>query len=221
MKRPERTHGHGERAAGRAAARAQRERRWHTGAAVTCSCRTRRITLSGSFMAARSKNEERAAALFHNRCCLGSRRKLGRHRAQQQADAKAGPGWFLFSRPPPPPSLTPAIVHMPNVELIIKSPSRLEQEQPLRLSVPLEGTVRDIKEALSQTHPEHPLPSDQRLIFAGRLLVDGAQTADVLRQVWRCARRMALDSEPHPNSRHKTHEGSLSLCCMCAFASDS
>ena len=118
-------------------------------------------------------------------------------------------------------SLTPAIVHMPNVELIIKSPSRLEQEQPLRLSVPLEGTVRDIKEALSQTHPEHPLPSDQRLIFAGRLLVDGAQTADVLRQVWRCARRMALDSEPHPNSRHKTHEGSLSLCCMCAFASDS
>jgi hypothetical protein len=110
---------------------------------------------------------------------------------------------------------------MPNVELIIKSPSRLEQEQPLRLSVPLEGTVRDIKEALSQTHPEHPLPSDQRLIFAGRLLVDGAQTADVLRQVWRCARRMALDSEPHPNSRHKTHEGSLSLCCMCAFASDS
>ena len=72
---------------------------------------------------------------------------------------------------------------MPNVELIIKSPSRLEQEQPLRLSVPLEGTVKDIKEALSRSHPEHPLPSEQRLIFAGRLLVDGAQTADVLRQV--------------------------------------
>ena len=81
-----------------------------------------------------------------------------------------------------------------------------------------EGTE---EEALSRSHPEHPLPSEQRLIFAGRLLVDGAQTADVLRQVWRCARRMALDSEPHPNSRHKTHEGSLSLCCMCAFASDS
>ena len=43
---------------------------------------------------------------------------------------------------------------MPNVELIIKSPSRLEQEQPLRLSVPLEGTVKDIKEALSRSHPE-------------------------------------------------------------------
>ena len=181
-------------------------------------------------MAARSKKEERAAALFHNRCwCVPASlpRLRGRlHKTWSPSIAHKQtpkPRRLLLPlpRPPPLPSLTPAIVHMPNVELIIKSPSRLEQEQPLRLSVPLEGTVRDIKEALSQTHPEHPLPSDQRLIFAGRLLVDGAQTADVLRQVWRCARRMALDSEPHPNSRHKTHEGSLSLCCMCAFASDS
>lgn len=72
---------------------------------------------------------------------------------------------------------------MPNVQLIIKSPSKLETDAPLRLEVPLEGTIRDIKEALLQNHPEHPLPSEQRLIFAGRLLIDGAQTADVLRQV--------------------------------------
>ena len=69
------------------------------------------------------------------------------------------------------------------VQLIIKSPSNSLETDALRLTVPLEGTVRTIKEALQQAHPEHPPPSTQRLIFAGRLLQDATPTADVLRQV--------------------------------------
>jgi len=76
-----------------------------------------------------------------------------------------------------PPASAPA--H--HVDLVIKTPSS-ESEAPLRLSVSLDGTVRDIKERLRQQHPEHPPPSDQRLIFAGKLLADSLRTADVLRQ---------------------------------------
>ena len=68
------------------------------------------------------------------------------------------------------------------VDLVIKSPSS-ETEAPLRLSVSLDGTIRDIKERLRQQHPDHPPPADQRLIFAGKLLADSSRTADVLRQV--------------------------------------
>ena len=69
-----------------------------------------------------------------------------------------------------------------NVDLIIKMPST--DGDPLRLSLPLDGTtVHDIKTSLTREHPEHPLPRDQRLIFAGRLLPDSAAAADVLRQV--------------------------------------
>ena len=75
---------------------------------------------------------------------------------------------------------------MPTVELLIKSPSSASApETPLRLTVPIEGTVRDIKQALTDAHPEHPQVHEQRLIFAGRLLQDSAPTSEVLRQVWR------------------------------------
>ena len=77
-----------------------------------------------------------------------------------------------------------------DVDLVIKSPSS-ESELPLRLKVPLDGTIGDIKERLTRTHPEHPLPKEQRLIFAGKLLTDSARTADVLKQV-RAALRSSL-----------------------------
>ena len=60
-----------------------------------------------------------------------------------------------------------AAVH---VNLVVKTPAA--HEAPFRFSVPLDGTVRDIKEALTREHPEHPPAADQRLIFAGRLLLD-------------------------------------------------
>ena len=67
------------------------------------------------------------------------------------------------------------------VTLVIKSPHH--EDAPLRFNISLEGTVRDIKERLSQHHPEHPHPKDQRLIFAGKLLTDSSRTVDVLKQV--------------------------------------
>ena len=99
-----------------------------------------------------------------------------------------------------------------HVELVVKSPS-ITDAADLRLSVPLRGTVRLIKEALQQAHPEHPAPSTQRLIFAGRLLQDNTQTADVLRQVPRHA--------PPPAS-HRTPPLPLArelACCMLHDAS--
>ena len=42
--------------------------------------------------------------------------------------------------------------------------------------------VLDVKRLLHEKHPEHPTPSEQRLIFAGKLLVDDSLTSDVLKQ---------------------------------------
>jgi hypothetical protein len=79
--------------------------------------------------------------------------------------------------------LSAAVVPMNanEVTLVIKSPHH--EDAPLRFNISLEGTVRDIKERLSQHHPEHPHPKDQRLIFAGKLLTDSSRTVDVLKQV--------------------------------------
>lgn len=79
--------------------------------------------------------------------------------------------------------LSSAVVPMNanEVTLVIKSPHH--EDAPLRFNISLEGTVRDIKERLSQHHPEHPHPKDQRLIFAGKLLTDSSRTVDVLKQV--------------------------------------
>ena len=70
---------------------------------------------------------------------------------------------------------------MATFELVIKSPSSATEE-PLRLTVPVAGTVADIKRVLTTAHPEHPEVHEQRLIFAGRLLENGSKTSEVLRQ---------------------------------------
>ena len=82
-----------------------------------------------------------------------------------------------MSTPSTPTPSTPS-----HVALVIKSPTS-EAEAPLRLSVSLDGTVGDIKERLTETHPDHPPPKDQRLIFAGKILTDNSRTADILKQV--------------------------------------
>lgn len=69
-----------------------------------------------------------------------------------------------------------------HVDLIIKTPSSLEQHD-VRLTVPLDGTVGEIKAQICLAHPDKPAPATQRLIFAGRLLQDATSTAEVLRQV--------------------------------------
>jgi hypothetical protein len=74
------------------------------------------------------------------------------------------------------------------VDLVIKDSYQLAAGD-LRLTVPLAGTVRQIKAMISQAHPDQPAPATQRLIFAGRLLQDATSTAEVLRQAraTRCA----------------------------------
>ena len=68
------------------------------------------------------------------------------------------------------------------VTIMIKNPNGSDQD--FSLEVPLADTcVRDVKRLLHEKHPEHPEPSTQRLIFAGKLLVDESLTADVLKQV--------------------------------------
>ena len=68
------------------------------------------------------------------------------------------------------------------VTIMIKNPNGADQD--FCLEVPLADTcVQDVKRLLHEKHPEHPDPSTQRLIFAGKLLVDESLTADVLKQV--------------------------------------
>jgi len=67
------------------------------------------------------------------------------------------------------------------VTIMIKNPNGSDHD--FCLEVPLADTcVRDVKRLLHEQHPEHPEPSTQRLIFAGKLLVDESLTADVLKQ---------------------------------------
>ena len=68
------------------------------------------------------------------------------------------------------------------VTIMIKNPNGSDQD--FSLEVPLADTaIADVKRMLHEKHPEHPEPSTQRLIFAGKLLVDDSLTADVLKQV--------------------------------------
>ena len=67
------------------------------------------------------------------------------------------------------------------VTIMIKNPNGSDQD--FSLEVPLADTaIADVKRMLHEKHPEHPEPATQRLIFAGKLLVDESLTADVLKQ---------------------------------------
>jgi len=71
---------------------------------------------------------------------------------------------------------------MCQAQLVIKDPSSYT-DQDLRLSAPLSGTVLDVKQLITHAHSARPPPSEQRLIFSGRLLKDDTPIAEVLQQV--------------------------------------
>ena len=80
------------------------------------------------------------------------------------------------------------------VTIMIKNPNGSDQD--FSLEVPLADTaIADVKRMLHEKHPEHPEPSTQRLIFAGKLLVDESLTADVLKQVSASANSSATPKE--------------------------
>ena len=68
------------------------------------------------------------------------------------------------------------------IMLVIKDPSTYT-DRDLKVTASLSGTVLDVKRLISEAHSAQPLPSEQRLIFAGRLLKDDTPMAEVLQQV--------------------------------------
>ncbi|KAM6937864.1 homocysteine-responsive endoplasmic reticulum-resident ubiquitin-like domain member 1 protein [Xenentodon cancila] len=66
--------------------------------------------------------------------------------------------------------------------LVIKTPSQGQEDQTIH-GVWLNWTVKDLKTHLSTVYSTKPAVSDQRLIFAGKLLPDHLHIKDLFRQV--------------------------------------
>ena len=65
-----------------------------------------------------------------------------------------------------------------NVKLIIRcSNSNGDRE----ICATIEWSVRNVKEQIEKEFPNHPAPKDQRLVYAGKFMQDGAYLKDVLR----------------------------------------
>ncbi|XP_040894921.1 homocysteine-responsive endoplasmic reticulum-resident ubiquitin-like domain member 1 protein [Toxotes jaculatrix] len=67
------------------------------------------------------------------------------------------------------------------ITLLIKTPSQNQGDQIVE-GVHLNWTVKDLKTHLSTVYPTNPAVSDQRLIYAGKLLPDHLHLKDILRQ---------------------------------------
>jgi len=65
------------------------------------------------------------------------------------------------------------------VTLRIKSPSAALED--LELKAHISGTVRELKEQISQSFPTKPPPGDQKLVYLGKILNDGDRLEEVLR----------------------------------------
>ncbi|CAJ1057599.1 homocysteine-responsive endoplasmic reticulum-resident ubiquitin-like domain member 1 protein [Xyrichtys novacula] len=66
------------------------------------------------------------------------------------------------------------------VTVLIKTPSQAQEDQTVE-GVCLNWTVRDLKTHLSTVYPTKPAVSDQRLIYAGKLLPDYLHIKDLFR----------------------------------------
>lgn len=60
------------------------------------------------------------------------------------------------------------------LRLVLKNPAQPNRDFPLEL--PSSSTVGDLKNELQRTYPGQPRPALQKLIFAGRILADEAQS---------------------------------------------
>ncbi|XP_013888793.1 homocysteine-responsive endoplasmic reticulum-resident ubiquitin-like domain member 1 protein [Austrofundulus limnaeus] len=66
--------------------------------------------------------------------------------------------------------------------LIIKSPNQAQEDQTIE-GIHLTWTVKELKTHLSSVYPSKPAVTDQRLIFAGKLLPDHLHIKDLFRQI--------------------------------------
>jgi len=67
-----------------------------------------------------------------------------------------------------------------SVRLVIRSP--MLKKGDLKLQVPLEASVAQIKSQIAEMLEEPTLPAEQRLIYAGRLLADNTCARELLKQ---------------------------------------
>ncbi|XP_063225088.1 homocysteine-responsive endoplasmic reticulum-resident ubiquitin-like domain member 2 protein [Bacillus rossius redtenbacheri] len=70
------------------------------------------------------------------------------------------------------------VLNMP-VTLIVKAPN--QQVEDLTIECELNWTIRRLKNYLAEVYPSKPRTEDQKLIYSGKLLPDGAALKDVLR----------------------------------------
>ncbi|XP_028264411.1 homocysteine-responsive endoplasmic reticulum-resident ubiquitin-like domain member 1 protein [Parambassis ranga] len=68
------------------------------------------------------------------------------------------------------------------ISLLIKTPNQAQENQRVE-GVSLEWTVKDLKTHLSTVYATKPAVSDQRLIYAGKLLPDHLHIKDLFRQM--------------------------------------
>ncbi|XP_037538580.1 homocysteine-responsive endoplasmic reticulum-resident ubiquitin-like domain member 1 protein [Nematolebias whitei] len=66
--------------------------------------------------------------------------------------------------------------------LLIKTPNQAQEDQTIE-GVSLKWTVKELKKHLSTVYPTKPAVTDQRLIFAGKLLPDHLHIKDLFRQI--------------------------------------
>uniref|UniRef100_A0A3B3W2R6 Homocysteine-inducible, endoplasmic reticulum stress-inducible, ubiquitin-like domain member 1 n=1 Tax=Poecilia latipinna TaxID=48699 RepID=A0A3B3W2R6_9TELE len=88
--------------------------------------------------------------------------------------------------------------------LLVKTPNQAQEDQIID-GVDMKWTVKDLKAHLSRVYPSKPAISDQRLIFAGKLLPDNLHINDLFRQVCfhcvYCSLQYTKEAEqPHPSS---------------------
>ncbi|XP_072242726.1 homocysteine-responsive endoplasmic reticulum-resident ubiquitin-like domain member 1 protein [Leuresthes tenuis] len=67
------------------------------------------------------------------------------------------------------------------ISLVIKTPNQAQEDRTIE-GVNLTWTVKDLKTHLSSVYPNKPAVSDQRLIFAGKLLPDHLHIKELFRQ---------------------------------------
>jgi hypothetical protein len=67
------------------------------------------------------------------------------------------------------------------IELVIKNANARIDD--FRLEIALSETIRNLKQKLSESYPDNPPMSAQKLIFAGRLLQDDQNLQEILKQV--------------------------------------
>ncbi|KAK5605161.1 hypothetical protein CRENBAI_023306 [Crenichthys baileyi] len=65
--------------------------------------------------------------------------------------------------------------------LLVKTPNQAQEDQIIE-GVDVQWTVKDLKAHFSRVYPTKPAVSDQRLIFAGKLLPDHLHIKDLFRQ---------------------------------------